>query len=83
MKTPFGIHAEYVSNRAVDNCINMFKKEGRRVKPGVLGEEKVIPKFIQLLKEMKTNDKAIIYCKTKNETDNFVLKLKEKNIKAD
>jgi len=45
MKTPFGIHAEYVSNRAVDNCINMFKKEGRRVKPGVLGEEKVIPEF--------------------------------------
>ena len=45
MKTPFGIHAEYVSNRAVDNCINMFKKEGRRVKPGVIGEEKIIPEL--------------------------------------
>ena len=38
--------------------------------------------ILQLLREMKPNDKAIIYCKTKNETDNFVLKLKEKNIKA-
>ena len=45
MKTPFGIHAEYVSNRAVDNCVNMFKKEGRRVKPGVIGEEKIIPEL--------------------------------------
>ena len=45
MKTPFGIHAEYVSNRAGDNCINMFKKEGRRVKPGVIGEEQIIPEL--------------------------------------
>ena len=37
MKTPFGIHAEYVSNRAVDNCVNMFKKDGHRVKPGAIG----------------------------------------------
>ena len=45
MKTPFGIHAEYVSNRAVDNCINMFKKEGRRVEPGKSGLFEVKPEW--------------------------------------
>ena len=38
--------------------------------------------IIEFLRELKTNEKAIIYCKTKNETDDFVLKLKAKNIKA-
>ena len=37
MKTPFGIHAEYVSERAVNNCINMYKKDQKRVKPGTIG----------------------------------------------
>ena len=41
MKTPFGIHAEYVSERAVNNCINMYKKDGHRVKPGLSGEKEV------------------------------------------
>ena len=38
--------------------------------------------IVQFLRELKGNDKAIIYCKTKNETDNFVLKLKQNNIKS-
>ena len=37
MKTPFGIHAEYVSDRAVNNCINMYKKDQNRVMPGTIG----------------------------------------------
>ena len=37
IETPFGIHAEFVSDRAVQNCINMYKKEGRRVTPGMSG----------------------------------------------
>ena len=41
MKTPFGIHAEYVSERAVNNCVNMFKKEGRRVKEGTIYGDRI------------------------------------------
>ena len=37
IEAPFGIHAEFVSDRAVQNCINMYKKEGRRVTPGMSG----------------------------------------------
>lgn len=37
MKTPFGIHAEYVSERAVNNCINMYKKDQHRITPGTIG----------------------------------------------
>jgi hypothetical protein len=43
MKTPFGIHAEYVSERAVNNCINMYKKDQHRIERGTVGEKKVIP----------------------------------------
>ena len=39
-------------------------------------------KLFNFLRELKNNDKAIIYCKTKNETDNFVLKLKQNKIKS-
>ena len=37
IETPFGIHAEFVSDRAVQNCINMYKKDGHRVIPGMSG----------------------------------------------
>ena len=37
IETPFGIHAEFVSDRSVQNCIKMYKKEGRRVQPGMSG----------------------------------------------
>ena len=45
MKTPFGIHAEYVSERAVNNCINMYKKDQHNIvegKSGVAGVNKKI-----------------------------------------
>ena len=45
MKTPFGIHAEYVSERAVNNCINMYKKDQHNIvegKSGVAGVKKKI-----------------------------------------
>lgn len=45
MKTPFGIHAEYVSERAVNNCINMYKKDQHRIVQGRVGEKEVIPEF--------------------------------------
>ena len=45
MKTPFGIHAEYVSDRAVNNCINMYKKDQHRIVQGRVGEKEVIPEF--------------------------------------
>ena len=45
IETPFGIHAEFVSDRAVQNCINMYKKEGRRVQPGMSGDDEVIPQW--------------------------------------
>ena len=38
--------------------------------------------IVDLIKKLEKTDKAIIYCKTKDETDDFVLKLKEHNIKA-
>ncbi len=38
--------------------------------------------IVEFLSSLKNNDKAIIYCKTKNETDNFVLKLKAHKIKS-
>ena len=38
--------------------------------------------IVDLIKKLEDTDKAIIYCKTKDETDDFVLKLKEHNIKA-
>ena len=37
MKTPIGILADYVSERAVENCINMFRKEQTRINPGKIG----------------------------------------------
>ena len=37
IETPFGIHAEFVSDRAVQNCVKMYKKEGRRVQAGMSG----------------------------------------------
>ena len=40
MKTPFGIHAEYVSERAVNNCVNMYKKDQHRIVQGRVGEKK-------------------------------------------
>jgi len=38
--------------------------------------------ILDLVKKLEGDDRAIIYCKTKDETDSFVLKLKEYNIKA-
>ena len=43
--TPFGIHAEFVSDRAVDNCINMFKKEQVRINPGKVGDKLIKPEW--------------------------------------
>ena len=46
MKTPFGIHAEYVSERAVNNCINMYKKDAHKIVPGKIGRNQdVIPEY--------------------------------------
>ena len=45
MKTPVGIHAEYVSERAVNNCVNMFKKEHTRVNPGKVGASLIRPEW--------------------------------------
>ena len=39
MKTPIGILADYVSERAVENCVNMFRKEQTRINPGKIGGE--------------------------------------------
>ena len=38
--------------------------------------------IVDLVKKLGKTDKAIIYCKTKDETDDFVLRLKEHNIKS-
>ena len=45
MKTPVGIHAEYVSERAVNNCVNMFKKEHTRINPGKVGASLIRPEW--------------------------------------
>ena len=45
METPFGIHAEYVSERAVNNCLNMYKKDAHKIVPGLVGKFKVIPEY--------------------------------------
>ena len=45
MKTPFGIHAEYMSERAVNNCVNMFKKDQSRVVPGKSGLYEIKPEW--------------------------------------
>ena len=42
IETPFGIHAEFVSDRAVQNCINMYKKDSHRIKPGLSGQKEVL-----------------------------------------
>jgi len=47
MNTPFGIHAEYVSDRAVQNCINMYKKDGHRVQPGMSGPHRQVIKKVK------------------------------------
>ena len=47
MKIPFGIHAEYVSDRAVNNCINMYKKDGHRVQPGMSGPHGLVIKKVK------------------------------------
>ena len=47
MKIPFGIHAEYVSDRAVNNCINMYKKDGHRVQPGMSGPHRQVIKKVK------------------------------------
>jgi ATP-dependent DNA helicase RecQ len=39
-------------------------------------------KIVELIKQVDKNDKIIIYCKTKDETDKFVLNLKEYGIKS-
>ena len=46
MKTPVGIHAEYVSERAVNNCVNMYKKDAHKIVPGKIGRNQdVIPEY--------------------------------------
>ena len=42
IETPFGIHAEYLTDRAVQNCINMYKKDSHRIKPGLSGQKEVL-----------------------------------------
>ena len=78
MKTPFGIHAEYVSNRAVDNCINMFKKEGRRVEPGKSGMFEVNPEWKDSLdlglKTHEINRLKIWHKEMHNILDNYIRK---------
>ena len=39
-------------------------------------------KIVELIKQVSPTDKIIIYCKTKDETDKFVLKLKDYGIKS-
>merc|ERR1712023_248894 len=39
-------------------------------------------KIVELIKKIDSKDKIIIYCKTKDETDRFVNKLKEFGIKS-
>jgi len=41
-----------------------------------------LKKIVKLIKKVDLNDKIIIYCKTKKDTDKFVLKLKEFDIKS-
>ena len=38
--------------------------------------------IVDLINKLDEGDRTIIYCKTKNETDDFVVKLKQMNIKA-
>lgn len=38
--------------------------------------------IVDLIKKLEKDDKVIIYCKTKDDTDDFVLKFKEVDIKA-
>jgi ATP-dependent DNA helicase RecQ len=38
--------------------------------------------IVDLVKKLESKDRVIIYCKTKDETDSFVLKFKDYNIKA-
>ena len=45
--TPFGIHAEFVSDRAVKNCINMYKKEQKRITPGKNGPRARVSKHLK------------------------------------
>ncbi len=45
--TPFGIHAEFVSDRAVKNCINMYKKEQKRITPGKNGPRGRVSKHLK------------------------------------
>ena len=47
IETPFGIHAEFVSDRAVKNCINMYKKDGHRVQPGMSGPHRQVIKKVK------------------------------------
>jgi len=47
IETPFGIHAEFVSDRAVKNCINMYKKDGHRVQPGMSGPHGLVIKKVK------------------------------------
>ena len=53
--------------------INVFKK---------LNQKYDLSKIVDLIKKVDSDDKIIIYCKTKDETDNFVLKLEEFGIKS-
>lgn len=53
--------------------INILKKYNKEID---------LKEIISLINKLNDGDKAIIYCKTKNETDDFVLKLKENNIKS-
>lgn len=53
--------------------INLVRKYNREID---------LNEIVDLIKKLEDTDKAIIYCKTKDETDDFVLKLKEHNIKA-
>lgn len=47
METPFGIHAEYVSDRAVENCLNMYKKKQHRITQGRMGPYGKIDKTVK------------------------------------
>ena len=42
IETPFGIHAEFISDRAVQNCVKMYKKDQHRVKEGTIFGDKVV-----------------------------------------
>ena len=53
--------------------INVIKK---------LNQKYDLNKIVDLIKQVDSDDKIIIYCKTKDETDNFVLKLEEFGIKS-